>query len=214
MSWGRAGHRRSAAALLSVLAVLAVSCRDRGGDAFVGSATTVATTVPPSTTTPVTVPQSTAPTAPATTGLPTTTRPPRTTTTVGAPVPCSSLLLTVDATSAQATYRLGETVRILATLRNRSDVPCRYSSYGVSTRIDDASGQPVRPAPILTIDTDETVLEPGQTLNATPTWDQQICSGSAAPCSQAPPGRYKARAIWVFAGAPVEGAATFDLVGP
>ena len=219
--WGWSG--RAGAALLAVLTLVLTACSDGGGEnAFVGSASTVATTAP-TTTTGATVAGSTNTTAPPTTTRPTTTvpppattRPPRaTTTTPSTPVACSSLLLAVEATSLQPTYRPGEVVRIQATLRNKSDVPCRYSSYGISTRIDNAAGQPVRPAPVLVIDApEENVLEPGQTLGANPTWDQQVCSGSAAPCTQAPPGRYRARATWVFAGAPVEGVATFDLVAP
>lgn len=223
MSRGRRSWGRTGAALLAVLTLMLTGCQGGGNeDAFVGSASTVPTTAPP-TTTGATVAGSTnttsAPTTtrPATTvPPPATTRPPRaTTTTAAAPVPCSSLLLAVEAVSLQPTYRPGETVRIQATLRNKSDVPCRYSSYGISNRIDNAAGQPVRPAPVLVIDTpEENVLEPGQTLGSSPTWDQQICSGSAAPCTQAPPGRYRARATWVFAGAPVEGVAAFELVAP
>lgn len=220
--WGRTG------AVLAVLTLVLTGCSGGSEDAFVGTAstattaTTVAATAPP-TTTGATVPGPTNTTAAPTTTqprsptvpLPTaTTRPPRaTTSTAPAPVACSSLLLAVEAASLQPTYRAGETVRIQATLRNKSNVPCRYTSYGISNRIDNAAGQPVRPAPVLVIDApEESVLEPGQTLGAAPTWDQQICSGTAAPCTQAPPGRYRARATWVFAGAPVEGVANFELV--
>jgi len=193
---------------LVALAVALVGCSGGSERGFVGSAGTVPTSAPPTTTTGVTVGGVTNTTAPA----PTTT-PPRGTTTTAPPPPvdCSSLLLAVEATTDKATYRRGEVVRINAVLRNKSDVPCRYSSYGLSTRIDDAAGVPVRPAPIITIDTlEENILLPGQTLGSTPNWDQQICSG-AAPCTPAPAGAYKARPIWVFAGAPVEGAVTFEL---
>jgi hypothetical protein len=186
---------------LVALAVALVGCSGGSERGFVGSAGTVPTSAPPTTTTGVTVGGVTNTTAPAPT---TTTAPPP-------PVDCSSLLLAVEATTDKATYRRGEVVRINAVLRNKSDVPCRYSSYGLSTRIDDAAGVPVRPAPIITIDTlEENILLPGQTLGSTPNWDQQICSG-AAPCTPAPAGAYKARPIWVFAGAPVEGAVTFEL---
>jgi hypothetical protein len=194
---------------LVALAVALVGCSGGSERGFVGSAGTVPTSAPPTTTTGVTVGGVTNTTAPA----PPTTRPPRGTTTTAPPPPvdCSSLLLAVEATTDKATYRRGEVVRINAVLRNKSDVPCRYSSYGLSTRIDDAAGVPVRPAPIITIDTlEENILLPGQTLGSTPNWDQQICSG-AAPCTPAPAGAYKARPIWVFAGAPVEGAVTFEL---
>lgn len=178
---------------LVALAVALVGCSGGSERGFVGSAGTVPTSAPPTTTTGVTVG-----------GVTNTTAPPP-------PVDCSSLLLAVEATTDKATYRRGEVVRINAVLRNKSDVPCRYSSYGLSTRIDDAAGVPVRPAPIITIDTlEENILLPGQTLGSTPNWDQQICSG-AAPCTPAPAGAYKARPIWVFAGAPVEGAVTFEL---
>ena len=207
---------------LVALALALAGCSGGSERGFVGSAGTVPTSAPPTTTTGVTVGGVTNTTAPAPTTTrppatvappPPTTRPPRGTTTTAPPPPvdCSSLLLAVEATTDRATYRRGELVRINAVLRNKSDVPCRYSSYGLSTRIDDAAGVPVRPAPIITIDTlEENILLPGQTLGSTPNWDQQVCSG-AAPCTPAPPGRYKARAIWVFAGAPVEGTATFEL---
>jgi hypothetical protein len=219
MSRGRRG--RTAAALLAALTVLLAGCSGGREDAFVGTATTVPSTAAP-TTTGVTVAGTTntlaAPTTtrpPATVAPAPTTRPPRgsTTTTAPPPVACSSLLLAVVAVPEKPTYRRGEIVRIQATLRNTSDVPCRYTSYGISNRIDDAAGQPVRPAPVLTIDTlEENVLEPGQTLGSSPSWDQQICSGAAAPCTPAPIGTYRARATWVFAGAPVEGSVTFELI--
>lgn len=212
--------------MTTFLALALAGCTGGGsGSGFVGSAGTVPTSAPPTTTTGVSVggvtnttaraPTTTGPpatAAPNTTTTPTTRPPRRTTTTAAPPVDCSSLLLAVEATTDRTTYRRGETVRVQATLRNKSDVPCRYSSYGLSTRIDDAAGRPVRPAPILTIDTlEENILLPGQTLGSSPTWDQQICSG-AGPCTAAPPGAYRARAIWVFAGAPVEGTAPFELV--
>lgn len=208
-----------ASALLATVAIILAGCSGGDGAGFVGSATTTPTT--PTTTTAVTVAGSINTTAPAPTATsppptdppPTTSRPPAPATTTPSPPACSSLLLAAEAVSEKPTYGPGEIVRIQATLRNKSDVACRYSSYGISNRIDNASGQPVRPAPILTIDTlEENILLPDQTLGSAPTWDQQICSGAAAPCTQAPPGQYRARATWVFAGAPVEGSATFELV--
>lgn len=204
--------RLSRAALVAVALFLG-ACRDSGGDGFVGSGTTVRSTAAPTTT--VVIPSS----GPATTAVGTT-RPPATTTTrppstVPGRVPCSPLQLSVEATTSQPTYRLGETVRIQATLRNSSNTPCTYTSYGISTRIDDAAGRPVRPAPVLTIDAlEETTLEPGQTLGTASTWDQEVCSGGPTPCTRAPAGRYRARVIWVFTGSPVEGSAFFDIVGP
>lgn len=226
MSQGLRRGGRTGATLLAVLALVCAACTGGGDDGFVGSAGTAPTTAAPTTTPGVTVGSATNTTV---RPVPTTTLPPATTvapppttrqsraTTTTAPAPpvaCSSLLLTVEAVAEKPTYRRGEIVRVQATLRNKSDVPCRYTSYGISTRIDDEAGQPVRPAPVLTIDTlEENVLLPGQTLGSTPTWDQQICSGASAPCTLAPPGKYKARATWVFSGAPVEGTATFDLLG-
>ena len=212
----RRGRARRRDSVLLFMALLLVACRDSGGDAFVGSATTVRTTATSTTlasTTSTSAGSSNTTAAPTTTGQTTTTRP-RTTSSVPGRVSCSALQLAVETSVLRPTYRPGETVQIQATLRNRSDQPCFYTSYGISTRIDDAAGQPVRPAPFLFIDSpEEAALEPGQTLGSSPTWDQQVCSGSGSPCTKAPPGRYRARAIWQFQGSPVEGSAFFDLVG-
>ena len=218
MSHGWAWGRRSGAVLGAVLALFLTACGGGADEAFIGAApsvpTSAASTTVPGRTTGAPSTNSTA--AVTTTRQPTTTRPARTTTSTAPRIPCSSVQLAVETTTSQATYRLGETVRIQATLRNRSDRPCYYTSYGISSRIDEvATGLPVQPAPVLIVDNpEELALEPGQTLGATPTWDQQVCSGGASPCTQAPPGRYRARPSWVFAGAPVEGNAVFELAGP
>jgi len=116
-------------------------------------------------------------------------------------------------TTGQATYRPGERVQAQAILRNRSGAPCLYTSYTGSQRFEGPTGQVVAPTVAFIADGfADTALPAGATLTQAPTWDQRACTGTES-CAQALPGTYTVRVSWAFSGAPVEGAATFGLVG-
>lgn len=211
-------------ALGAVMTLWLTACGDGAERAVIGSSgstsTEPTTTLAPTTTdAPTTTgPSTTVARTVTTIGVPTTrrtttTRAPATTVTTGATVPCSAAQLTVEVTTDKATYRPGETVRILGTLRNRSGATCTYSSYTGSHQIDGPSGQTVRPGAVFIADAfRETPLPAAATLTQSPTWDQGVCAATPPPCPQAPLGTYTARVAWGFAGPPVEGSATFQLV--
>lgn len=210
-------------AALSVAIILGVGACGGGDDrAEIGSAATT-TSVLPSTTTLVpttTLPPTTADSSPVTTVRRTTTtrRPASTTTTsttsTGRPPPCSAAQLVVVVTTDKATYRPGETVMALATLRNRSGAPCATGSYNASHRFTGPSGRQVGTAGVLHADSFPgavSLFGPGDSLNLEPTFDQKTCEGPR--CVQEPPGIYTVSASWSFGGPPpIEGSATFRLV--
>lgn len=157
------------------------------------------------------------PTAPVTTVLRTTTTRPQASTTTTAPgLPlCSAVQLTVDVTTDKATYRPGELVRALATLRNRSSAPCVANGYSGSSRFSGPAGTPVGYAGMLIGEGGPfglTTLGPGETMTQDPTFDQRICS-DGVNCTQAPPGTYAVTVDWTFSGPPIVGSKTFVLVG-
>lgn len=181
--------------------------------------TAEATTTPPSTTVPVLGSSSTTlrrQAAPVTTSLRSTTTRPLATTTSAGPPQCSSAQLTVDVTTDKVTYRPGELVRTLATLRNRSGAPCRYDGFSGSSRFSGPAGQPVGSAGMLIGEGGPgfggpTTFAPGETMTQNPTYDQKICV-NGAECAQAPPGTYAVTVDWTFSGSPIVGSKTFVLI--
>jgi len=119
----------------------------------------------------------------------------------------------VEVTTDKATYRPGETVKVLATLRNISGAPCFYTNYVGEQRFETAAGSPIRPGSMFIADAlKNSSLAPGATLTQSPTWDQQACVANPFPqCAPAPPGTYVVKIGWRF-GDPSEGSATFRLV--
>jgi hypothetical protein len=131
----------------------------------------------------------------------------------GAAPRCSAAQLTVEVATDKATYRPGERVQAQAILRNRSSEACLYSSYTGSQHFEGPTGQAVSPTAAYIADAfADTPLAAGAALTQSPTWDQQVCNAAGA-CAQAPPGTYTVKASWAFSGSPVEGSATFRLVG-
>ncbi|MEJ7666354.1 MAG: hypothetical protein WKG07_46000 [Hymenobacter sp.] len=97
------------------------------------------------------------------------------------PVPgrtqCSPAQFAVDIATDEATYRPGETVRVSATLRNTSGVPCFYTNYVGEHRFTGPVREPVRPKSMFIADfIADSSLAAGATLTQDPTWDQQACS--------------------------------------
>ncbi|MDQ6727619.1 MAG: hypothetical protein M3066_15830 [Actinomycetota bacterium] len=182
-------------------------------------ATTEATTtiVPPTSEATPGTSSTTRPAAPASTvPRPTTTRPPAsTTTTTAVPPPCSGAQLSVDVVTDKATYRPGELVSALATLRNRSGAPCVANGYSGSSRFSGPAGQPVGDTGMLIGEGGPfglTTIGAGGTMTQKATFDQRICAGGAYSCTQAPPGVYTITVDWTFTGPPIVGSKAFMLV--
>ncbi len=146
----------------------------------------------------------------------TTTRPtPSTTTTTAVPTPCSAAQLTVDVVTDKPTYRPGELVRTLATLRNRSGAPCAANGYSGSTRFSGPAGQSVGNTGMLLGEGGPfglTIIPAGGTMTQDATFDQKICADGAYNCTQAPPGMYTITVSWTFTGSPIVGSKTFVLL--
>lgn len=84
--------------------------------------------------------------------------------------PCSPSRLSVEVTTDKATYRPGETVKVLATLRNISGAPCFYTNYVGEQRFETAAGSPIRPGSMFIADAlKNSSLAPGATLTQSPT---------------------------------------------
>lgn len=211
----RHGRRHASAAVTAALVISLAACGNGTTPVDIGSASTTTETSPSSTAATTTLAPTTTQ-APTTTRRPATTlapvaatRPPVATSSTTGRTPCSAAVLSVTVATDKAVYRPGETVQASATLRNSSLAPCYYASYTGGGSFETVGGQPVKQLPVFIADAfTDRPLDPGATLTQNPTWDQQVC---ATNCSQAPPGTYRVRVSWGFAGPPIEGSATFRL---
>lgn len=130
-----------------------------------------------------------------------------TTTTSGPVTACTTPQVVAAVSTDKASYAPGEQVKVFSTLKNTSTTRCSYPSLVFVAAILNPAG-----ATIISFDrTDASpgTLAPGQSHEASVSWDQISC---APPfCTQSDPGQYSVMVTWNYPGGPHTAAAPFVL---